>query len=76
MPVDLPPTLQELFYTSYDGRLQTQCHTATAARAVEEALEDCGITYKTTIVRSKRRGLIYVTQIFDVDPPSDVVEPL
>jgi hypothetical protein len=39
---------------------QAQFESSLAATLVEQDLAEAGVTYRTTIVKSKKRGLLYV----------------
>lgn len=68
----LPDIITSLFDVNEDGLLQAQFFSSLACTAVEIELADAQITYKTTIVKSKKRGLVYVIVIMDALEPVEV----
>lgn len=42
------------------GVWQAQFESSLAATLVEQDLAEAGVTYRTTIVKSKKRGVLYV----------------
>lgn len=61
-----------LFFESASGGLQAQFYSATACAMVEKELAEAQVCYKTTIVKSKKRGLVYVLSLLE---PFEPVEP-
>lgn len=61
----LPDPLQHYFFETPHGTVQAQFESSLAATLVERDLADAGVTYKTTIVKSKKRGVLYVITLPD-----------
>lgn len=55
----LPDTLASLFGETAEGDLSGRFYSAVDAREVERALAEYGISYRTRIVRSRKRGTYY-----------------
>jgi hypothetical protein len=56
----LPEALRQHFFQTPLGVWQAQFESSLAATLVEQDLAEAGVTYRTTIVKSKKRGLLYV----------------
>jgi len=56
----LPESLQQHFFQTPLGVWQAQFESSLAAALVEQDLAAVSITYRTTIVKSKKRGVLYV----------------
>jgi hypothetical protein len=55
----LPKHIQDFFYISAKGQLQAEFASAVACRTVEVELAENEIPYKTQIVKSRQRGILY-----------------
>jgi hypothetical protein len=71
----LSEEVTNLFFLNTHGALQAQFYSATACALIEKELADAQICYKTTITKSKKRGLVYVIALLEPLPPSAAVEP-
>lgn len=56
----LPEALRHYFFQTPLGVWQAQFESSLAATLVEQDLAEAGVTYRTTIVKSKKRGVLYV----------------
>lgn len=56
----LPEPLRHYFFQTVTGAWQAQFESSLAATLVEQDLAEAGVTYRTTIVKSKKRGVLYV----------------
>jgi hypothetical protein len=67
----LPETLSSLFIEKPEtGQYYAYLYSATDTREVEQALAEHGISYRTRIIRSRKRGVYYhVTILEDADGP-------
>ena len=72
---DQTETLVDLFTLNASGRLQAQFYSSLACAAVEKELAEAQIGYKTTIVKSKKRGLVYVIELFEPLGPLKPLSP-
>lgn len=61
----LPDLLQPYFFQTPLGGWQAQFESSRAASLVEQDLAAAGVTYKTSIVKSKKRGVLYVIVLPD-----------
>lgn len=61
----LPEALQHYFFVTPLGAVQAQFESSLAAALVEQDLAAAGVTYRTTIVKSKKRGVLYVVTLPD-----------
>lgn len=55
----IPDHIQDFFFVSPKGLLQAEFASAVACRAVEVELAENEVAYKTQIVKSRKRGVIY-----------------
>ena len=55
----LPSHIQDFFYISAKGLLQAEFASAVACRTVEVELAENEIPYKTQIIKSRKRGIVY-----------------
>lgn len=62
---NLTEALVDLFDLNADGRFQAQFFSSQACTMVEKELADAQIGYKTSIVKSKKRGLVYVIVLLE-----------
>lgn len=62
-PDYIPKALQHYFIPTIEGGWQAQFESALAATLVEQDLAEAGVTYRTTVVKSKKRGVIYVVYL-------------
>lgn len=70
----LSETLTDLFVINTDQRLQAQFFSSQACALVEKELAEAQIAYKTTIVKSKKRGLVYVIVLLEPLEPAAPLE--
>jgi len=49
---------------SLRGDLKAEFFSSMACALVERELAEAGVTYKTTILKSKKRGLVYVITLY------------
>ena len=60
----IPKTLEDNFFVSVHGELKAEFFSSLACALVERELAEAGVTYKTTILKSKKRGLVYVITLY------------
>jgi len=60
----IPKTLEDNFFVSLRGDLKAEFFSSMACALVERELAEAGVTYKTTILKSKKRGLVYVITLY------------
>lgn len=70
----LTETLTNLFVLNSDERLQAQFFSSNACALVEKELAEAQIAYKTTIVKSRKRGLVYIIVLLEPLEPANPVE--
>lgn len=64
----LPETISGLFGQTAEGYISGRFYSASDAREVEQALAEYGVSYKTRIIRSRKRGVYYlITLLEDAD---------
>lgn len=62
----LPETLRLMFVENpSSGCYNTRIYSAVEAREVEQALAEYGVSYKTTIVRSRKRGVYFLVTLLE-----------
>ena len=61
----LPSSLSGLFGELIDGSLAGRFYSAADAREVEQHLAEYGVSYKTRIVRSRKRGVYYLITLLE-----------
>ena len=59
----IPDHLVPLFDSWYEGQPATFISSVDACRALERELAERGISYRTKIIKSRRRGLLYCTYL-------------
>lgn len=70
-PLDLsslPDALSGLFGETVEGEISGRFYSAADAREVEQALAEYGISYRTRIVRSRKRGVYYRITLLEEAP--------
>ena len=71
----LTETLANLFALNPNSQLQAQFFSSQACVLVEKELAEAQIAYKTVIVKSKKRGLVYVILLLEPLEPANPMEP-
>ena len=61
----LPDHIHDFFFVSAKGLLQAEFASAVACRTVEVELAENEIAYKTQIVKSRKRGVIYRVTVLE-----------
>lgn len=61
----LSKALRGHFSFSLRGELIAEFFSAGACALVERELAEAGVTYKTTILKSKKRGLLYIITLYN-----------
>jgi hypothetical protein len=61
----IPDTLLGQFFVSMTGEMKAEFFSSMACALVEQELAAAGVTYRTTILKSKKRGLVYVITIYN-----------
>lgn len=70
--LNLPEALTSLFIEDEtDGQMVARIYSAVDAREIERSLAEYGVSYKTRIVRSRKRGIYYLITLLE-DAESDV----
>lgn len=62
---NLTEAVVSLFHVTTDNGLRAQFFSATACAIIEKELAEAQICYKTTIVKSKKRGLVYIIDLLE-----------
>lgn len=64
----LPDTIASLFGETAEGDISGRFYSAADAREVEQALAEYGVSYRTRIVRSRKRGVYYRITLLEESP--------
>jgi hypothetical protein len=70
----LAEAVVDLFHITPDNGLQAQFFSSQACTIIEKELAEAQICYKTTIIKSKKRGLVYVIDLLEPLGPFEPAE--
>jgi hypothetical protein len=63
---NLPATILDLFKENFSsGQYVGSFYSATDASEVERALEEHGVSYRTKIIRSRKKGVYYLITLLE-----------
>jgi hypothetical protein len=64
--MSLPSSLDSKFTATFEGMRAVRFVSASEAHNMESALRECGVSYKTKIVKHKRRGREFWVMLVEV----------